>query len=149
MSLTASQGGLDSSGNEDSTALPPSGVSALVGSDPELMAMLSRAAESIGRSGAALPPSTVGFPDVHQDTSGPQESTHAVLCVAFAFEAVLTREFCQTRPPWNAGPSLANTDRTRKLDHAPTQGRYASHVWAGRSATHTTDLALRATSVPA
>ncbi|XDV17635.1 hypothetical protein PO909_023467 [Leuciscus waleckii] len=74
---------------------------------------------------------------------------HAVLCVAFAFEAVLTREFCQTRPPWNAGPSLANTDRTRKLDHAPTQGRYASHVWAGRSATHTTDLALRASSVPA
>ncbi|XDV39811.1 hypothetical protein PO909_008998 [Leuciscus waleckii] len=73
-------------------------------------------------------------------------SKHAVLCVAFAFEAVLTREFCQTRPPWNAGPSLANTDRTRKLDHAPTQGRYASHVRARRSTTHTTDLALRATS---
>ncbi|CAM4684078.1 unnamed protein product [Leuciscus chuanchicus] len=160
MSLTASQGGLDSFGNEDSTALPPSGVSALVESDPELMAMISRAAESIGWSGAALPPSAVGLrlvpgrcstalapsaflPDVHQDASGSQESLHAVLCVAFAFEAVLTQEFCQTRPPWNAGLSLANTDRTRKLDHAPTQGRYASHVRAGRSATHTTDLALR------
>ncbi|CAM4655327.1 unnamed protein product [Leuciscus chuanchicus] len=139
--LLHNTGGLDSSGNEDSTAFPPSGVSALVESDPELMAMLSQVAESIGWSGV-LPPSAVGFPDVHQDASGPRESTHAVLCVAFAFEAVLTLEFCQNRPQWNAGPSLANTDRMRKLDHAPLLGRYASHARPGRSAAHTTDLAL-------
>ena len=48
MSITASQGGHESSGSEDSAVLPPSGVPALPESDPELTAMLSRAAAAIG-----------------------------------------------------------------------------------------------------
>ena len=48
MSIAASQGGLDSSGSEDAAALPPSGAPALPVSDPEMTAMLSRAAVSIG-----------------------------------------------------------------------------------------------------
>ncbi|XP_056099413.1 interferon-induced very large GTPase 1-like [Rhinichthys klamathensis goyatoka] len=44
MSIAASQGGLESSGSEDAAALPPSGVPALPVSDPEMTAMLSRAA---------------------------------------------------------------------------------------------------------
>ena len=91
MSIAASQGGLESSGDEGSAALPPSGVPALSESDPELTAVLSRAAESIGlewnpppcpeRSrlddwflGAAHadrqhPPLVPFFPEVHQEVT--------------------------------------------------------------------------------
>ncbi|CAM4616073.1 unnamed protein product [Leuciscus chuanchicus] len=48
MSIAASQGGRESSGSEDSAVLPPSGAPALPESDPELTAMLSRAAAAIG-----------------------------------------------------------------------------------------------------
>ncbi len=47
VSITASGDELGS-GEDDSAALPPSGRVALPESDPELTAMLSRAAESIG-----------------------------------------------------------------------------------------------------
>ncbi len=47
MSITASGDELGS-GDDDSAALPPSGRVALPESDPELTAMLSRAAESVG-----------------------------------------------------------------------------------------------------
>ncbi len=47
MSIAASEGKL-TSGDDDSAALPPSGRVALPESDPELTAMLSRAAESVG-----------------------------------------------------------------------------------------------------
>ncbi|XDV16040.1 hypothetical protein PO909_015922 [Leuciscus waleckii] len=48
MSIAASQGGQESLGSDDSAVLPPSGVPALPESDPELTAMLSRAAAAIG-----------------------------------------------------------------------------------------------------
>ncbi|XP_077057746.1 uncharacterized protein LOC143710638 [Siphateles boraxobius] len=49
MSIAASLGGSDSSGSDDSSQLPPSGVNTAVAqSDPEMTAMLSRAAASIG-----------------------------------------------------------------------------------------------------
>ena len=48
MSIAASQGELGSSGDEDSVGLPPSGVPAFSETDPELTAMLARAATSIG-----------------------------------------------------------------------------------------------------
>ncbi len=48
MSITASEVERISSGDEDSAALPPSGVAALPESDPEMAAMLSRATASIG-----------------------------------------------------------------------------------------------------
>ncbi|CAM4734286.1 unnamed protein product [Leuciscus chuanchicus] len=91
MSIAASQGGQESSGEEDSAVLPPSGVPALPESDPELTAMLSRAAAAIGlewspppgpvRSrlddwflGAAADPRQRPtpipfFPDVHEEVS--------------------------------------------------------------------------------
>ncbi len=47
MSIAASEGERMSSGDEDSAALPPSGVAALPESDPEMAAMLSRAAASV------------------------------------------------------------------------------------------------------
>ncbi len=56
MSITASGDGLGS-GEDDSAALPPSGRVALPESDPELTAMLSRAAESIGLLYRLKPPS--------------------------------------------------------------------------------------------
>ncbi len=55
MSITASGDELGS-GEDDSAALPPSGRVSLPESDPELTAMLSRAAESIGLH-YRLPPS--------------------------------------------------------------------------------------------
>lgn len=48
MSITASEGGLESSGDEDSVVLPPSGRVVQVESDLELMVMLSQATASIG-----------------------------------------------------------------------------------------------------
>ncbi len=56
MSITASGDELGS-GEDDSAALPPSGRVALSESDPELTAMLSRAAESIGLLYRLKPPS--------------------------------------------------------------------------------------------
>ncbi len=48
MSIAASGGSLSLSGDDDSAALPPSGVVALSEPDPEMTAMLSRAAENVG-----------------------------------------------------------------------------------------------------
>ncbi len=48
MSIVASEGEPSFSGDDDSAALPPSGVVALSEPDPEMTAMLSRAAENVG-----------------------------------------------------------------------------------------------------
>ncbi len=48
MSKAASKGEPSLSGDDDSAALPPSGVVALSEPDPEMTAMLSRAAENVG-----------------------------------------------------------------------------------------------------
>ncbi|XDV12676.1 hypothetical protein PO909_001274 [Leuciscus waleckii] len=86
MSIAASQGGLESSGDDDSAVLPPSGAPALSKSDPKLTAMLSRAAASIGLEwnpppcpehsrlddwflGAASPPQILFFPEVHEEVT--------------------------------------------------------------------------------
>ncbi len=47
MSIAASEGELSLSGDDDSAALPPSGVVALSEPDPEMTAMLSRATENV------------------------------------------------------------------------------------------------------
>ncbi len=48
MSIASSEGELSLSGDDDSAALPPSGVVALPEPDPEMTDMLSRAAENVG-----------------------------------------------------------------------------------------------------
>ncbi len=48
MSIAASEGEVFLSGDDDSAALPPSGVVALSEPDPEMTAMLSRADENVG-----------------------------------------------------------------------------------------------------
>ncbi|CAM4658889.1 unnamed protein product [Leuciscus chuanchicus] len=48
MSIAASEGGTDFSADDDSAPLPPSGVPAVPETDPEMMAMLSRAANGVG-----------------------------------------------------------------------------------------------------
>ncbi len=48
MSIAASEGELSLSGDDDPAVLPPSGVVALSEPDPEMTAMLSRAAENVG-----------------------------------------------------------------------------------------------------
>ncbi len=77
------------SGDDDSAALPPSGVVALSEPDPEMTAMLSRAAENVGlvwnppprpdpsrldewflgggRAGSQRPPPVPFFPEVHEE----------------------------------------------------------------------------------
>ncbi len=77
------------SGDDDSAALPPSGVVALSEPDPEMTAMLSRAAENVGlvwnppprpdpsrldewflgggRAGFQRPPPVPFFPEVHEE----------------------------------------------------------------------------------
>ncbi len=48
MSIATSEGESDQSGDDGSVPLPPSGRSAVLDSDPEMVAMLARAAESVG-----------------------------------------------------------------------------------------------------
>ncbi len=48
MSIAASEGESDHSGDDGSVPLPPSGQSTVPDSDPEMVAMLARAAESVG-----------------------------------------------------------------------------------------------------
>ncbi len=48
MSITTSEGESDQSGDDGSVPLPPSGRSTVPDSDPEMVAMLARAAESVG-----------------------------------------------------------------------------------------------------
>ncbi len=91
MSIAASEGELSLSGDDDPAALPPSGVVALSEPDPEMMAMLSRAAENVGlvwenkspprpdplrldewflgggRAGSQRPPLVPFFPEVHEE----------------------------------------------------------------------------------
>ncbi len=51
MSIAASEGEPDLYGDDDSAPLPPSGRSAVPDTDPEMVAMLARAAERVGSSG--------------------------------------------------------------------------------------------------
>ncbi len=89
MSVAASEGEPSLSGDDDSAALPPSGVVALSEPDPEMTAMLSRAAENVGlvwnppprpdpsrldewflgggRAGFQRPPPVPFFPEVHEE----------------------------------------------------------------------------------
>ncbi len=51
MSIAASEGESDHSGNDDLAPLPPSGQSTVPDSDPKMVAMLARAAERVGLGG--------------------------------------------------------------------------------------------------
>ncbi|ROL46838.1 hypothetical protein DPX16_20490 [Anabarilius grahami] len=97
MSISASEGEHESSGDEDSAALPPSGVAALPEPDPELTAVLSRAAEKVGlawnpppcpgpsrlddwylgvaRAGPQRPAPMPFFPEVHDEVE-PSQGLH-------------------------------------------------------------------------
>ncbi len=89
MSIAASECELSLSGDDDTAALPPSGVVALSKPDPEMMAMLSRASENVGlvwnpppradpsrldewflsggHAGSQHPPPVPFFPEVHEE----------------------------------------------------------------------------------
>ena len=92
MSIAASEGGSDFSAGDDSAPLPPSGVSTVPETDPEMMAMLSRAANGVGlvwnpppcpepsrlddwylgvaRAGSQQPTPVPFFPEVHEELTG-------------------------------------------------------------------------------
>ncbi len=92
MSIATSEGESDQSGDDGSVPLPPSGRSAVPDSDPEMVAMLARAAESVGlewrpppcpepsrlddwflgvaRAGSQGPTPVPFFPEVHDELTG-------------------------------------------------------------------------------
>ncbi len=92
MSIATSEGESDQSGDDGSVPLPPSGRSAVPDSDPETVAMLARAAESVGlewrpppcpepsrlddwflgvaRAGSQGPTPVPFFPEVHDELTG-------------------------------------------------------------------------------
>ncbi len=92
MSIAASEGESDHSGDDGSVPLPPSGRSTVPDSDPEMVAMLARAAESVGlewrpppcpessrlddwflgvaRTGSQGPTPVPFFPEVHDELTG-------------------------------------------------------------------------------
>ncbi len=92
MSIAASEGESDQSGDDGSVPLPPSGRSTVPDSDPEMVAMLARAAKSVGlewrpppcpepsrlddwflgvaRAGSQGPTPVPFFPEVHDELTG-------------------------------------------------------------------------------
>ncbi len=92
MSIATSEGESDQSGDDGSVPLPPSGRSAVPVTDPEMVAMLARATESVGlewrpppcpepsrlddwflgvaRAGSHGPTSVPFFPEVHDELTG-------------------------------------------------------------------------------
>ncbi len=92
MSIATLEGESDQSGDDGSIPLPPSGRSAVPDSDPEMVAMLARAAESVGlewrpppcpepsrlddwflgvaRAGSQGPTPVPFFPEVHDELTG-------------------------------------------------------------------------------
>ncbi len=92
MSIATSEGESDQSGDDGSVPLPPSGRSVVPDSDPEMVAMLARAAESVGlewrpppcpepsrlddwflgvaRAGSQGPTPVPFFPEVHDELTG-------------------------------------------------------------------------------
>ncbi len=92
MSIATLEGESDQSGDDGSVPLPPSGRSAVPDSDPEMVAMLARAAESVGlewrpppcpepsrlddwflgvaRAGSQGPTPVPFFPEVHDELTG-------------------------------------------------------------------------------
>ncbi len=92
MSIATSEGESDQSRDDGSVPLPPSGRSAVPDSDPEMVAMLARAAESVGlewrpppcpepsrlddwflgvaRAGSQGPTPVPFFPEVHDELTG-------------------------------------------------------------------------------
>ncbi len=92
MSIATSEGESDQSGDDGSVLLPPSGRSAVPDSDPEMVAMLAQAAESVGlewrpspcpepsrlddwflgvaRAGSQGPTPVPFFPEVHDELTG-------------------------------------------------------------------------------
>ncbi len=90
--IGASEGESDQSGDDGSVPLPPSGRSTVPDSDPEMVAMLARAAESVGlewrpppcpepsrlddwflrvaRAGSQGPTPVLFFPEVHDELTG-------------------------------------------------------------------------------
>ncbi len=92
MSIATSEDESDQSGDDGSVPLPPSGRSAVPDSDPEMVAMLARAAESVGlewrpppcpkpsrldnwflgvaRAGSQGPIPVPFFPEVHDELTG-------------------------------------------------------------------------------
>ncbi len=84
MSIATLEGESDQSGDDGSVPLPPSGRSVVPDSDPEMVAMLARAAESVGlewRPPLCPEPSRLGagsqgptpvpfFPEVHDELTG-------------------------------------------------------------------------------
>ncbi len=92
MSIAASEGEPDLSGDDDSAPLPPSGRPAVPDTDPEMVAMLARAAERVGlewkppprpepsrlddwfvgvaRAGSQGPTPVPFFPEVHDELTG-------------------------------------------------------------------------------
>ncbi len=92
MSIAASEGESDFSGDDVSAQLPPSGLVAVPDTDPEMMAMLSRATNRVGlvwnppscpepsrlddwflrvaRAGSQPPTPVPFFPEVHEERTG-------------------------------------------------------------------------------
>ncbi|ROL52784.1 hypothetical protein DPX16_23695 [Anabarilius grahami] len=92
MSIAASEGEPETSGDDESAQLPPSGVTSVPDTDPEMMAMLARAANRVGlawnpppcsepsrlddwylgvaRAGSQPPTPVPFFPEVHEELTG-------------------------------------------------------------------------------
>ncbi len=117
MSIAASEGESDHSGNDDSVPLPPSGQSTVPDSDPEMVAMLARAAERIGLEWRPPPcPEPSRLDDwflgvAHAGSQGPTRCLSSRRCMISSLERgwhlLLPETAPAARPPsmeeWHGG----------------------------------------------
>ncbi len=144
MSIAASGDELGS-GDDDSAALPPSGRVALPESDPELTAMLSRAAESVGlhwrpppspersrlddwflgaQADRQQPPPVPFFPEVHEEVTRSWRAPFSARNRPSASSVLTTRDggaaqgYAYSAKRWKALPNSSppHSSRQRRFD---------------------------------
>ncbi len=162
MSIAASEGESDFSGDDASAQLPPSGTVAVPDTDPEMMAMLSRAANRVGlvwnpppcpepsrldawflgvaRAGSQPPTPVPFFPEVHKELTGTWKAPFTARNRASGLSSLTTLD----------GGAAKDYTRIPPVERAVAMQVCPNSTWRGepslpsRACKHSSDLTGRA-----
>ncbi len=162
MSIAASEGESDFTGDDASAQLPPSGTVAVPDTDPEMMAMLSRAANRVGlvwnpppcpepsrlddwflgvaRAGSQPPTPVPFFPEVHEELTGTWKAPFTARNRASGPSSLTTLD----------GGAAKDYTRVPQVERAVAMQLCPNSTWRGepslpsRACKHSSDLTGRA-----